>query len=137
MNACVKNGDVERAEQWLVKAAQAGVQPDVISYNTLISGYSKEDKPALAHVWLNHMDNKGIAPSLVSFTTIMQSYSRKRMPREVEAIISEMRRRRLTLNAKHLVALILAYHKSDQGSLNEVVGAFTQWVERKGPLNKW
>lgn len=59
------------------------------------------------------------------------------MPREVEAIHSDMRKRRISLNAKHLVALILAYHKSEQGSPQEVIASFTQWVERKGPLNKW
>jgi len=120
-----------------VKATEAGVQPDVISYNTLISAYSKEDMPQLAHIWLNRMERKNITPSIVSFTTLMQSYSRKRMAQEVEALHSEMRRRRLQLNAKHLVALILAYPKLEPQSIQAVSNAFRRWVSHKGPLNKW
>jgi len=85
------------------------------------------------------MEGKGIAPTAVSYTSIMQAYSRQGQPQEVESILSEMRRRRMQLNGKCLVALLLAYRHSKQSEAEsaEVVTAFTSWFQRGAPVDGW
>merc|ERR550537_127578 len=85
------------------------------------------------------MEGKGIAPTSVSYTAIMQAYSRIGQPQEVESILSEMRRKRMQLSGKCLVALLLAYRHSSQTAAEpaEVVTAFTSWFQRGAPVDGW
>merc|ERR1719181_2080354 len=105
----------------------------------LITAYCKEDKVDAAHALLTCMDGKGIQPTTVTYVAILQAYSRLGKPQEVEKMLSEMRRKRLALSGKCLVALLLAYRHCTQtpAQTQEVVTAFTSWFQRGAPVDGW
>ena len=39
--ACAKSGDIEKAVEWLTKVRQAGLKPDIITYNDVIDACAK------------------------------------------------------------------------------------------------
>ncbi|KAG0466357.1 hypothetical protein HPP92_017937 [Vanilla planifolia] len=55
-------------------AADAGIEPDVYSYNILIDGCITVDDNAGALAFFNEMRERGIPPSKVSYTTLMKVF---------------------------------------------------------------
>ncbi|KAH0455409.1 hypothetical protein IEQ34_015441 [Dendrobium chrysotoxum] len=56
-------------------AEDAGIEPDVFSYNILIDGSILVDDSASALAFFNEMRERGIPPSQVSYTTLMKAFA--------------------------------------------------------------
>ncbi|XP_020594147.1 pentatricopeptide repeat-containing protein At3g09650, chloroplastic-like, partial [Phalaenopsis equestris] len=56
-------------------AEDAGIEPDVFSYNILIDGCILVDDSASALAFFNEMRERGIPPSQVSYTTLMKAFA--------------------------------------------------------------
>nr|XP_017241825.1 PREDICTED: pentatricopeptide repeat-containing protein At3g09650, chloroplastic-like [Daucus carota subsp. sativus] len=68
----------------------AGLEPDVVSYNTLIDGCILIDDGAGALTYFNEMRARGIAPSKVSYTTLMKAFALSGQPKLANKVFDEM-----------------------------------------------
>lgn len=68
----------------------AGLEPDVVSYNTLIYGCILVDDSAGALAYFNEMRTRGIAPSKISYTTLMKAFALSGQPKLAYKVFDEM-----------------------------------------------
>lgn len=70
----------------------AKIEPDVVSYNTLIDGCIRVDDSAGALYYFNEMRSRGIAPSKLSYTTLMKAFALSGQPKLARKVFDEMLR---------------------------------------------
>lgn len=68
----------------------AEIEPDVVSYNTLIDGCIRVDDSAEALFYFNEMRSRGIAPSKLSYTTLMKAFALSGQPKLTRKVFDEM-----------------------------------------------
>ncbi|CAJ1968463.1 unnamed protein product [Sphenostylis stenocarpa] len=68
----------------------AGIQPDVVSYNILIDGCILVDDSAGALSFFNEMRERGIAPTKISYTTLMKAFAYSGQPKLAHKVFNEM-----------------------------------------------
>ncbi|KAG4996144.1 hypothetical protein JHK85_027583 [Glycine max] len=68
----------------------AGIQPDVVSYNILIDGCILVDDSAGALSFFNEMRARGIAPTKISYTTLMKAFAYSGQPKLAHRVFNEM-----------------------------------------------
>ncbi|KAF9595459.1 hypothetical protein IFM89_000377 [Coptis chinensis] len=85
--------NVEKAKE-LIKEMEndAGIEPDVVSYNIVIDGCILIDDSAGALAYFNEMRARGIAPSKISYTTLMKAFALTGQPKLVNNVFDEMRK---------------------------------------------
>ncbi|XP_047959868.1 pentatricopeptide repeat-containing protein At3g09650, chloroplastic [Salvia hispanica] len=82
---------IDKAEDLMREMVEeAEIQPDVISYNTLIDGCILVDDCAGALSYFNEMRKRGIAPTKVSYTTLMKAFASSGQPKLVSKVFEEM-----------------------------------------------
>ncbi|XP_057779001.1 pentatricopeptide repeat-containing protein At3g09650, chloroplastic [Salvia miltiorrhiza] len=82
---------IDKAEDVMREMVEeAGIQPDVISYNTLIDGCILVDDCAGALTYFNEMRKRGIAPTKVSYTTLMKAFASSGQPKLASKVFDEM-----------------------------------------------
>lgn len=67
-----------------------GIEPDVVSYNTVIDGCILVDDSAGALTFFNEMRSRGIAPTKISYTTLMKAFAFSGQPKLAGKIFDEM-----------------------------------------------
>jgi pentatricopeptide repeat protein len=87
----------EHAEAWLRRMAEYGVQPNVISYSTVLDAWAKSphpEAPDRAQAILDHMrtskTNTTLRPNAISYTTVMKAYARHGRAEDAERLLQEM-----------------------------------------------
>lgn len=68
----------------------SAVEPDVISYNTLIDGCILVDDSMGALAYFNEMRARGIAPTKISYTTLMKAFASSGQPMLANKVFDEM-----------------------------------------------
>lgn len=68
----------------------AGIVPDVVSYNILIDGCILVDDSAGALSYFHEMRARGIAPSKISYTTLMKAFAVSGQPKLAYKVFDEM-----------------------------------------------
>ncbi|KAG6427404.1 hypothetical protein SASPL_111648 [Salvia splendens] len=82
---------IDKAEDLMREMMEeAEIQPDVISYNTLIDGCILVDDCAGALSYFNEMRRRGIAPTKVSYTTLMKAFASSGQPKLASKVFEEM-----------------------------------------------
>lgn len=82
---------IDKAEDLMREMVdEAGIEPDVVSYNTLIDGCIVVDDCAGALTYFNEMRKRGIAPSKVSYTTLMKAFASSGQPKLANKVFDEM-----------------------------------------------
>lgn len=82
---------IDKAEELMREMVEeARIQPDVISYNTLIDGCILVDDCAGALSYFNEMRRRGIAPTKVSYTTLMKAFATSGQPKLANKVFDEM-----------------------------------------------
>lgn len=71
-------------------AADAGIEPDVVSYNILIDGCILVDDSPRALAYFNEMRERGIGPTKVSYTTLMKAFAFTGQPKLAHKVFDEM-----------------------------------------------
>ncbi|PON69227.1 Tetratricopeptide-like helical domain containing protein [Parasponia andersonii] len=87
----------------------AGIEPDVVSYNILIDGCILVDDSAGALAFFNEMRSKGIAPTKISYTTLMKAFALSGQPKLAHKVFDEM------LNDPRVKADIIAWNMLVEG----------------------
>ncbi|KAG9134522.1 hypothetical protein Leryth_000878 [Lithospermum erythrorhizon] len=67
-----------------------GIEPDVVSYNTVIDGCILIDDSEGALTFFNEMRSRGIAPTKISYTTLMKAFALSGQPKLAGKIFDEM-----------------------------------------------
>ncbi|KQJ92680.1 pentatricopeptide repeat-containing protein At3g09650, chloroplastic [Brachypodium distachyon] len=78
--------------QEMMSADGGGIEPDVVTYNTLMDGCVLADDSAGALALFNEMRSRGVAPSTASYTTLMKAFAAAGQPRAVQRVFDEMDR---------------------------------------------
>ncbi|CAI9098082.1 OLC1v1034661C1 [Oldenlandia corymbosa var. corymbosa] len=68
----------------------ATIEPDVVSYNTLIDGCIMIDDSAGALAYFNEMRARGLAPTKISYTTLMKAFALSGQPKLAAQVFDEM-----------------------------------------------
>ncbi|CAH8391327.1 unnamed protein product [Eruca vesicaria subsp. sativa] len=88
-----KQLQIDKAEDLLREMAEdAGIEPDVVSYNIIIDGCILIDDSAGALSFFNEMRTKGIAPTKISYTTLMKAFAMSGQPKLANRVFDEMMR---------------------------------------------
>ncbi|XVF76510.1 hypothetical protein PTKIN_Ptkin13bG0271800 [Pterospermum kingtungense] len=83
----------DKAKELLREMADdAGIKPDVVSYNILIDGCILIDDSAGALAFFNEMRKRGIAPTKISYTTLMKAFASSGQPKLANKVFDEMLR---------------------------------------------
>lgn len=86
-----KQLQIDKARELLKEMVDdAGIQPDVVSYNTLIDGCILVDDSAGALSFFNEMRARGIAPTKISYTTLMKAFAYSGQPKLAHRVFREM-----------------------------------------------
>ncbi|PIA38677.1 hypothetical protein AQUCO_02700122v1 [Aquilegia coerulea] len=82
---------IEKAKELIHEMEiEAEIEPDVVSYNTVIDGCILVDDSAGALAYFNEMRARGISPSKVSYTTLMKAFALAGQPKLVNQVFDEM-----------------------------------------------
>ncbi|XP_022767418.1 pentatricopeptide repeat-containing protein At3g09650, chloroplastic [Durio zibethinus] len=88
-----KQLQIDKAKELLREMADdAGIKPDVVSYNILIDGCILIDDSAGALAFFNEMRERGIAPTKISYTTLMKAFALSGQPNLANKVFDEMLR---------------------------------------------
>lgn len=86
-----KQLQIDKARELLKEMVDdAGIQPDVVSYNILIDGCILVDDSAGALSFFNEMRARGIAPTKISYTTLMKAFAYSGQPKLAHRVFNEM-----------------------------------------------
>lgn len=82
---------IDKAEDLMKEMVdEVGIEPDVVSYNTLIDGCILVDDSSGALTYFNEMRKRGIAPTKVSYTTLMKAFASSGQPKLANKVFDEM-----------------------------------------------
>merc|ERR1740130_925537 len=76
MKALARAGDVEGCFKLLEQFAQSGIEPDDVSFSTLLDVCIDADEHQLASVALERMQSAGVQMNCVVMTTLMKGFVR-------------------------------------------------------------
>ncbi|XP_051132285.1 pentatricopeptide repeat-containing protein At3g09650, chloroplastic [Andrographis paniculata] len=82
---------INKAEELIKEMINdVGIEPDVVSYNTMIDGCIMVDDCAGALTYFNEMRSRGITPTKVSYTTLMKAFASSGQPKLANRVFDEM-----------------------------------------------
>jgi len=64
---------VARAEKWLSKMLDAGVEANVVSYNAVINACAKAGDQVQASAWLKWMSDAKVQPNAISYNAVLDA----------------------------------------------------------------
>lgn len=118
LNGLLENGLVQEAEELVASGVKSGLTPTVVSYNALIRTYIKRAEFSKASNTFDTMVATGIAPDVVTYTNIIDTVFKFSLKHgtdptpEVDALLNEMLRSKIKVNAVTLTAIISGLAKS-------------------------
>ncbi|KAF7113527.1 hypothetical protein RHSIM_RhsimUnG0118600 [Rhododendron simsii] len=82
---------LEKAKEVMKEMTEdSGIQPDAVSYNTMIDGCILVDDSAGAFSYFNEMRSRGIAPTKITYTTLMKAFALSGQPKLANKVFDEM-----------------------------------------------
>ncbi|CAI5992987.1 unnamed protein product [Closterium sp. NIES-65] len=99
--------------------AATGIQPNRVTYNTLLDAYAAWGMHREARAVFDSMRKAGIEPDVVSYSSLINAYSKAGRPDDGAAVLALMRRRFCSPNVVTFNALIDAFGRV--GRLDEAL----------------
>eukprot|EP00434_Breviolum_minutum_P036910 symbB.v1.2.032713.t2/scaffold3962.1/size79057/7 len=118
IHACSRHG--EEAKKWLAKLRECKLQPDEVTFTSLIDGCAKRSKPKQAAEWLRTMVVEELSPSVECYTAVIDSCASRGDIDQAAEWIEDMYDRQILPDAKAYNCVINAAAKastSDQAVL--------------------
>ena len=69
----VPGGKVKQAVKWLQTMKDRGIEPDAMSYNSIINACAQGSQVEEAVKWLKTMQDQGIAPNIMSYNSVINA----------------------------------------------------------------
>merc|ERR1719203_2349244 len=76
INVHARSGDILQAEHWFQKMLEAKIQPDVVTYNALISSCARARDPDGAEAWLQRIFDSPVDPDVISYCMTIDACAR-------------------------------------------------------------
>jgi pentatricopeptide repeat protein len=112
---------VKEAEGVLQDLLVSGQRPDLLTYNILLSMYSRTKNPEKAELVFQELRNSGIPPDTVSFNIILDMYGKRGEVGKTEGVYREMVGRRVEPDEKSFTSMLDMYGRLGQLRKAEVV----------------
>ncbi|KAJ8437045.1 hypothetical protein Cgig2_025892 [Carnegiea gigantea] len=93
-----KEGRVAEAESMFTKMKEAGCQPDVIAYTTMIHAYGESEKWEKAYAIFQEMEANDIQPNLIACSALMRAFNKASQPAKVLSVLEYMKEKDLLVN---------------------------------------
>merc|ERR1719146_594767 len=90
INACAKIGDVKKAEAWLVRMLESGVEPNEITFNAVVCACAKAGNGPRAVEWLEKMKMAEVLPNSFSYNQAAKPFVASGEYRHVEKLMSAL-----------------------------------------------
>lgn len=128
LSAYVNASDTEGAEKFFRQLKQDGLQPNVVTYGTLMKGYARVNNLQKMMEIYEEMQLRGIKANQTIFTTIMDAYGKNRDFDSAVIWYKEMESNGVPpdLKAKNIF-LSLAKTADEEKEANQIVG----YLERR------
>jgi len=89
--AVAKGASPAQAAQWLQDMRGAGVEPNVQSYNLMLTACGRHGEPSAAEATMKEMSGLSIAPNVASYTSLSVAYKNAKDFEAVYQILQRMR----------------------------------------------
>ncbi|KAG8062444.1 hypothetical protein GUJ93_ZPchr0003g17519 [Zizania palustris] len=105
-------GKLDEAKHVLTRMKAAGVAPDVVVFNTLLSGFVADGRFEDAFELTREMERRGCPPNAVSYTTLMQGLGARGRVDEAMRVFVEMRKKGCVPDAVTYATLVTSFCKA-------------------------
>ncbi|KAJ4714671.1 Pentatricopeptide repeat [Melia azedarach] len=106
-----EEGKLIEAKHVLVQMKEANIEPDIVVYNNLLSGYAQAGKMSDAFELLKEMRKKGCDPNANSYTVLIQALCGQEKMDEAMRVFVEMERSGCEADVVTYTALISGFCK--------------------------
>merc|ERR1719263_1544573 len=131
INACAQTGDVQKAEEWLVKMLEDGVEPNVITFNAVIAAAAKKGQGRRAENWLEKMRLAEVLPNSFSYNSAAKPFVALGDYKKVEQLMNNLRSDGLAFDDFCLTSLLHAYGNAKPKQQQRAESAFREFVAEK------
>merc|ERR1719171_2991963 len=128
INACARVGDVQKAEEWLVKMLEDGIEPNVITFNAVIAACAKKGQGRRAETWLDKMKRADVYPNSFSYNSAAKPFVALGDYRKVEQLMADLRKDGLPFDDFCLTSLLHAYGNAKPKEQKKAETAFREYV---------
>ncbi|XP_054782762.1 putative pentatricopeptide repeat-containing protein At3g16710, mitochondrial [Prosopis cineraria] len=134
MDGLCKVGRSDEARELLDEAEELmGLKPNVITFNTLFQGYSREGRPLEAISVLKLMKKKNCVPDYISYATLLHGLLKWNQIRDALKIYKEMERFGFEVDARMmgtLVRRLCRESRKEKGMLEDACQVFEKMTRR-------
>merc|ERR1719321_512662 len=131
INACAQTGDVQKAEEWLVKMLEDGVEPNVITFNAVIAACAKKQQGRRAENWIEKMKRAEVLPNSFSYNSACKPFVALGDWRKVEQLMEGLRSDGLVFDDFCLTSLLHAYGNANPKQQQRAESVFQEFVAEK------
>lgn len=151
LNTNSQQGKLEEAELTLSSMHEAGFPPNIVAFNTLLTGYGRiSNMDAAQRVFLSIQD-VGLEPDETTYRSMIEGWGRAGYYKEAYWYYKELKRLGYRPNSSNLFTLInlQARHKDEEGAVrtlddmmtmgcqcSSILGTLLQAYERVGRIHK-
>ncbi|KAH0849654.1 hypothetical protein HID58_096215 [Brassica napus] len=113
-----RSGNASDGESFLDKLVSEGFVPDIITYNTLIYGYVREENMSRAFGLVKKMEEEKqggglLVPDVFTYNSILHGFCRQNQMKEAEAVLRKMIERGVNPDKSTYTALINGFVSQD------------------------
>ncbi|KAJ4913602.1 hypothetical protein Rs2_08223 [Raphanus sativus] len=123
VNAYSQQGKMEQAESVLISMeASAGFAPNIIAYNTLITGYGKVSKMEAAQSLFHRFYDLGLKPDETTYRSMIEGWGRAGSYEQAKCYYQELKRLGYKPNSSNLFTLInlQAKYGENEGAIKTI-----------------
>merc|ERR1719201_2426955 len=131
INACAQTGDIQKAEEWLVKMLEDGVEPNVITFNAVIAAASKKGQGRRAENWLEKMKLAEVLPNSFSYNSACKPFVALGDYKKVEQLMANLRSDGLAFDDFCLTSLLHSYGNAKPKQQQRAESVFREFVAEK------
>mmetsp|Transcript_62160 Transcript_62160/g.111956 ORF Transcript_62160/g.111956 Transcript_62160/m.111956 type:complete len:969 (+) Transcript_62160:3-2909(+) len=96
IDACARSGDMHRVQPLLEEMSSQGIEPNIITYSTVLKGYCSANRLNDAFELMEHMKkNTRLTPDEVTYNTLLDGCARQGLFDRGMSVLDEMRQVRV------------------------------------------
>lgn len=121
LSACVNSQEFDKISEIFTHVPEnLGIEPNVVSYNTVVKAFCKMGSLDSAFSVIEEMEKNGLEPDLVTFNTLLEAFYSSGMFSDAEKVWKMMREKNVVPNSRSYNPKLRALVASDR--ISEGVG---------------